>query len=64
MDIDTGQDATHDVPTQVFEEFLDALGWAGVPVELVKRLRKTLLEDKKFTEPALRAAVLHEESPT
>ena len=51
------------VPKQVFEEFLEALGQSGVSVEVVDRLRKTLLENKKYTEPALKAAVLHEESP-
>ena len=51
-----------DVPAQVFEEFLQALGSTGAPVELVGRLRKTLLEDKRFTERALKEAVLPEEA--
>ena len=34
---------------------------AGVSAELVARLRKTLLEDKTFTERALKEAVLGEE---
>ena len=50
-----------DVPAQVFEKFLQALGGAGVSAELVARLRKALLEDKTFTERALKEAVLAEE---
>lgn len=52
---------TPDVPTQVFEKFLQALGGAAVSTELVARLRKALLEDKTFTERALKEAVLAEE---
>ena len=50
-----------DVPKQVFEKFLVSLGEAGASVELIDRLCKTLLEDKKFTERALKEAVLPEE---
>ena len=49
---------------QVFEKFLEALEGAAVSAELIARLRKTLLEDKTFTERALKAAVLGEESLT
>jgi hypothetical protein len=52
---------TPDVPAQVFEKFLQALTDAGASVELVARLRKTLLEDKRFTDGALQEAVLAEE---
>ena len=54
-------EGTPDVPTQVFEKFLQALGGAAVSTELVARLRKALLEDKTFTERALKEAVLAEE---
>ena len=54
-------EGTPDVPTQVFEMFLQALEGAGVSAELVARLRKALLEDKTFTEHALKEAVLPEE---
>jgi len=54
-------EGTPDVPAQVFEEFLQALGGAGASTELVIRLRKALLEDKTFTERALKEAVLAEE---
>jgi hypothetical protein len=50
-----------DVPAQVFEKFIQTLGEAGASEELVARLRKTLLEDKTFTERALKHAVLGEE---
>ncbi|MBL7130594.1 MAG: hypothetical protein ISS45_04220 [Candidatus Omnitrophica bacterium] len=51
-----------DVPAQVFKKFLEALVSAGASVELVARLSKTLLEDRTFTEIALKEAVLGEES--
>jgi len=50
-----------DVPAQVFEKFLQDLSGAGVSVEMVARLRKTLLVDKKFTERVLKEAVLNQE---
>lgn len=53
---------TPDIPAQIFEKYLAALNGAGVSAELTARLRKTLLEDKTYTERALRAAVLGEES--
>jgi hypothetical protein len=53
---------TSDVPGKVFEKFLQALNDAHAPAELVARLRKTLFEEKKFTERALKEAVLPEES--
>jgi tripartite-type tricarboxylate transporter receptor subunit TctC len=51
-----------DVPTQVFDQFLEALASAGVSADLVARLRKALLEEKTFTDRALKAAVLSDES--
>lgn len=54
-------EGTLDVPVQVFEEFLQALKNSGTSVERVTRLRKALLEDRTFTERALKAAVLGEE---
>jgi len=51
-----------DVPAQVFKKFLEALVGAGASVELVARFNKTLLEDRTFTEIALKEAVLGEES--
>jgi hypothetical protein len=50
-----------EVPEQIFKKFLVALENAGLSVELIARLRKTLLEDKLFTERALREAVLTDE---
>lgn len=52
-----------DVPTQVFEQFLCALEASGDSTEMTTRLRKALLEDKTFTEAALKKAVLGEELP-
>ena len=53
-----------DVPVRVFEKFIIDLTAAGLPVKLIERLRKTLLEEKAFTEAALTAAVLEEELPS
>lgn len=61
MSTEPTQGEMPDVPKQVFEKFLDALGGAGAAVELIHRLRKTLLEDKTFTDRALKEAVLAEE---
>ena len=55
-------EGAHDVPAQVFQNFLQALGKAGAAADLVDRLRKTLVEDRVFSERALRQAVLGEES--
>lgn len=55
------KERTLDVPAQVFEKFLQALEDAGASAELIARLRRTLLEDKTFTERALKEAVLGEE---
>lgn len=55
-------EGTPDVPGQVFETFLEALGGTGVSAELVARLRRALLEDQTFTDSALKAAVLGEEA--
>lgn len=52
---------TTNVPAQVFEKFLQALEGSGVSAEVIGRLRKALLEDKAFTERALKEAVLAEE---
>lgn len=54
-------DVPADIPGQVFEKFLEALGATDVSPQLIARLRKTLLEDQTFTDPALKAAVLGEE---
>ena len=51
-----------EVPTQVFEKFLQVLGEANMSAELVAQLRKVLLEERTFTERALKAAVLGEET--
>lgn len=54
--------AATDIPAQVFEKFLGTLAAADTPPDVVARLRKALLEDKSFTERALREAVFGEEA--
>jgi len=51
-----------DVPAQVFKKFLEALLSAGASVELVTQLSKALLDDRTFTEIALKEAIFGEES--
>jgi hypothetical protein len=50
-----------DVPTQVFEGFLAALEKEGVAQEIIQRLKKTLIEEAKFTDKHLKAAIFPEE---
>jgi hypothetical protein len=53
--------AAVDIPTRVFEKYLEVLAEAKVSPEVISRLRATLLEDKSFTERALKDAVFGEE---
>ena len=50
-----------DIPSQIFEKFLQSLQDAEMTVELVARLRKALIEEKTINERALKEAVLGEE---
>lgn len=52
-----------DIPAQVFESFLLELESTGASSEMVARLRKTLLDDRIFTEGALKTAIFGEEMP-
>ena len=51
-----------DVPTQVFEKFLQNLEEAGAPSELVEALRRVLFQEKKYSERVLKDAVLGTET--
>lgn len=51
-----------DVPTQVFESFLTALEKEGVAQEVIQRLRKTLVEEGKFSDKQLKSALFPEET--
>ena len=53
--------AAVDIPARVFEKYLQVLVETKVSPEVISRLRKTLLEDKTFTERALKDAVFGEE---
>ena len=50
-----------DVPTQVFEKFLNALSETKESSELIERFRKILLEEKSFTERDLKEAIFGED---
>ena len=41
----------------VFQKFLDDMEKAEVDPEVRERLRKTLLEDRKYSDPVLRRAL-------
>jgi hypothetical protein len=60
MDSPPKSTATADVPTQVFEKFLDAVNAASGAPEMVDRLRKALLEDHDYTEDGLKSAIFGE----
>jgi len=53
--------AAVDIPSRVFEKYLQALVDAKVSPEVISRLRATLLEDRSFTERALKDAIFGEE---
>jgi hypothetical protein len=53
--------STRDVPTQVFEKFVEALREADLPGELVMRIQTTLIEKENLSEVALRTALFDEE---
>jgi len=55
---------TTSVPDRVFEAFLTRLTDAGTPEDVIARLRKTLLEDRKLIDRALRQAVLPDDPDT
>lgn len=54
--------SSHDIASSVIEQFLAALKDQGVPEDVVERLRKALLTDKKPTRKALADALFAEEA--
>jgi len=55
-------DVMPDVPAQIFAKFLQDLRDAGGSPELVEQLRNTLVQEKKFSERALKEAILGAEA--
>ena len=55
-------DTTADVPTQVFQKFLETIAAAGGDAETVNRLKITLLEKPDLSEEALETAIFGESS--
>jgi hypothetical protein len=55
-------DTTADVPTQVFQKFLETIETAGGNAETVSRLKTTLLEKPDLSEEALETAIFGERS--
>ena len=55
--MDEGDDKITSVPQQVVGQFLKELKNQNVPEEVVNRLRKTIIEDGKFSVDALKVAL-------
>ena len=51
-------DTPVDVPTQVFNDFLSALKESKVSDDVIARLHQTLLKEQKFSDAAIKVAVL------
>lgn len=51
-----------DVTVQIFNSFLAELTITGIPIDRVNCLRK-LLEEKNYSERALKTAIIEEEQP-
>ena len=62
MDPKPKSTAAGDVPTQVFQKFLDAVTAGGGSPEMVDRLKQALLVDNDFTEDGLKTAIFGEEA--
>jgi hypothetical protein len=52
--------AVVDVPSRVFQEFVQALEAEGVSKDVVARLRQTLLVENSLSDKALREALFPE----
>jgi hypothetical protein len=51
---------TADVPTQIFQKFLDKLANDGADTEMVGRLKSVLLEKHDYSEDSLESAIFGE----
>ena len=47
----------------VFQAFLNDLATAGVDKEVIERLRKTLLQERKYSDSALKRAIFGDAVP-
>lgn len=56
------QEQKADVPAQVFQSFLAALEKEGIDQEVIQRLKKTLIEDAKFSDKQLKSALFSDEA--
>jgi hypothetical protein len=46
-----------DIPSQIFEKFLEELKVSGVSNEIIERLSTTLLAERNVTETAIKLAI-------
>ena len=46
-----------DVPSQIFEKFLEELKLSGVSDEIIERLRTPFLKKRNITETAIKLAI-------
>jgi hypothetical protein len=61
MNPPTPDNSMTDLPTKVFEQFVQEAGGTDLPPEIIERLRVALIEDKSFGEQNLRSAIFGEE---
>lgn len=50
-----------DVTNQIFSRFLESLSNEGMSIELINQLRKILIEEKDYSERALKTAIIEED---
>jgi hypothetical protein len=50
-----------DIPAKIFTNFLEELGKAEVPKEVVEKLSAALLTERDFSDDTLKSAILGEE---
>ena len=55
------KEVIQDIPSRVIENFLQELEGTGATDEMIARLHQTLIEDKSFTESALKKAIFGKE---
>lgn len=55
---------THEVPKQIFEQYLAKLAAENFPVDAIERLRSALIEEGNFSEASLRSALFGPDQKT
>lgn len=61
MNKEYSQNASSEVSDTIVEEFLKQLADAKISENIINQLRKLLLEERNFTESAIKTALLSED---